>query len=120
MRTRAAPLVIFFTIGLFLARCVAQPEKAEPSAEKPAVGTESSQAAPAREANLTAIERNGRFGFADEFGNIVIEPGFEGYHTFSEGLAAVKVGGKWGYIDGTGKFIVKPKFEEAFSYVSFC
>ena len=43
----------------------------------------------------------------------VVEPKFENYGNFSEGLAAVKINDKWGYIDKTGKIVIEPKFQLA-------
>lgn len=81
---------------------------------------------------LVPVEMNGKTGFMDRKGKIVIEPVFEDAEDFSEGLAPVKVRSdettwcprepsgsrkgftmKWGYIDKTGKIIVPPQFESA-------
>lgn len=65
------------------------------------------------------VRENGKIGFMDKTGKIVISPHFdstltEDGVTFSEGLAAVYVGDKWGYIDKTGKFVIPPKFKQRF------
>lgn len=41
---------------------------------------------------------NGKWGYIDTRGNIIIPLQFEEADQFSEGMAAVKVAGKWGYI----------------------
>jgi hypothetical protein len=46
----------------------------------------------------------------DETGKIVIEPEFDNWTNFSEGLAAVSVDFKWGYIDKSGKWAIPPQF----------
>lgn len=63
------------------------------------------------------ITQNGKLGFINKTGKIVISPQFdsgvrEEGGSFSEGLTAVQVGDKWGYIDKTGKFIIAPKFKQ--------
>ena len=63
------------------------------------------------------IQQDGKVGFIDKTGKIVITPQFDSAssdegRTFSEGLAAVKVGDKWGYIDKSGKFVIPPKFKQ--------
>ncbi len=61
----------------------------------------------------------GRIGFMDKKGKIVIAPQFIQIEPFSEGVAAVKVGntwGKWGYIDHAGKWVIKPTFDVAHSF----
>jgi WG containing repeat len=80
------------------------------------------------------IQREGRWGYADADGNIVIAPEFVQARKFSDGLAAVyiqtvptsKVGfidshgvstpatremRKWGFIEGCGKIVIRPEFE---------
>ena len=53
-------------------------------------------------------KEDGKWGFIDKTGAMVILPQFGYVSTFHEGLAAVAVGGKWGYIDKTGKFVNQP------------
>lgn len=80
---------------------------------------------------VAAVVAEGKVGYIDHTGEYIIEPRFEGYHTygevptpqkftyvpkassFSDGLAAVMVRGKWGYIDKKRDFVIKPKFDLA-------
>lgn len=74
---------------------------------------------------LTPVARNGKFGYKDASGEMVIEPRFDQACGFSEGLARVNigsvydpgtwshVGGLWGYIDETGKTVIEPQFDRA-------
>jgi len=55
-------------------------------------------------------DKNGKFGFADKSGAIVIAPQYEATLAFAEGLAAVSLDGKWGFIDKSGKMVIKPAF----------
>jgi hypothetical protein len=57
------------------------------------------------------VEKNGKIGFRDLNGKIVIDPIYESAEMFSEGFSAVKIGEKWGLIDESGKYIIEPKFE---------
>lgn len=57
------------------------------------------------------VEKNGKIGFRDLNGKIVIEPIYDMAEMFSEGFTAVEVGGKCGLIDESGKYIIEPKFE---------
>ena len=71
--------------------------------------------------NLIPIGLDGKCGFMDETGNIVIQPKFDSSVVdetvceieFSEGLAAVRTGGREGYIDKMGNFVIPPRFYEA-------
>jgi len=76
---------------------------------------------------LARFVKDGRIGFLDEAGRIVIPAQFDFVSTFSEGLAAFCIGcqkvpegghlpvrgGKWGYINVRGEMAVKPQYEEA-------
>jgi WG containing repeat len=54
---------------------------------------------------LARFEREGKTGFIDRTGKIVIEPEFEEANDFSEGLAAVKRGSECGWIGKSGKLV---------------
>ena len=83
----------------------------------------SAQAARKRErSGLFPIEKNGKWGFIDRSGKIVISPQFDAANYFYEGLACVMVDkkqygniviGKNGYIDRSGNWIIKPQFDFA-------
>ncbi len=52
------------------------------------------------------VEKNGKTGFRDLDGKIVIEPIYDMAEMFSEGYSAVTVGEKHGFIDETGKYVL--------------
>lgn len=56
---------------------------------------------------------DGKDGFIDATGTVVIEPTFKKAYPFSEGLAAVQVDGRWGYIDSNGRTVLEPRFAMA-------
>ena len=56
---------------------------------------------------------DGKYGYTDKEGKIVIEPQYDGAGTFSEGLASVKINGKHGYIDKRGKIVIEPQYDLA-------
>lgn len=60
----------------------------------------------AQETELYPVRVNGKEGYIDATGRIVIKPQFDEVESsFSEGLAPVKIGNKWGYIDKTGRIL---------------
>jgi len=63
---------------------------------------------------LYPVEVDGKYGYMNKTGQIVIEPQFDGASDFSEGLARILVGdyetGRFGYIDTTGKIVIEPRF----------
>jgi predicted DNA-binding WGR domain protein len=101
-----------------------------PSAASP----EAAPPAPAVETYLYLIKVNGKWGYIDAGGKVVIKPQFDVAHGFSEGLAAVNVGGtwvkeeadggttsvlrggKWSYIDSTGKIVFDTSADSVFGF----
>lgn len=67
------------------------------------------------ENGCAAVCQNGKWGFVDKDGSMVIECDYEDASSFQNSLAAVKKDGKWGYIDEEGNLVVEPKFEEVTS-----
>ena len=60
--------------------------------------------------------QNGKWGFADTDGTIVIDCQFEDAKSFGQHLAAVKQDGKWGYIDQKGNVVIPCIYEDADSF----
>jgi hypothetical protein len=65
---------------------------------------------------LFPIIQNGKVGYINKKGEIVINPQFDLAFPFSEGMAAVRSGERWGYIDKTGKIVINPQFDLAFPF----
>lgn len=59
-----------------------------------------------------AFEKDGKWGFVNEKGKVVIEPKFDGAKSFSAGLAGVKKGDVWSFINEKGKTVIKGNFED--------
>ena len=55
-------------------------------------------------------DNNGKEGFIDENGNVVIKPQFDKVREFSEGFAPVMIGNKWGYINEKGEIVIAPRW----------
>jgi WG containing repeat len=63
------------------------------------------------------FRRNGKLGYIDRTGKIVIPAKFDRIdQDFSEGLAAVSIGEKWGYTDPIGKVVIPLKFDQTRSF----
>jgi hypothetical protein len=75
---------------------------------------------------LVRIRKDGKIGFANEKGEIIISPQFDAALPFSKGYAAVCIGGvielqgeysvringKWGLIDKSGQYKLTPVYED--------
>ncbi len=68
------------------------------------------------ESQLFRIKENGKYGYIDHSGNVVITPQFEEANHFSEGIAMVKTRNKWGYIDKNGQYVINPQFDDRFYF----
>src|SRR5262245_7756786 len=65
---------------------------------------------------LFTIVENGKVGYINNKGAVVIKPAFPGGTDFSEGMAAVRPNGRYGYINEQGKFVIQPQFDLAYSF----
>lgn len=65
---------------------------------------------------LSSYYSNGKFGYINPNGDIVIKAQFDSVCSFSEGLAAVKMSGKWGVINKKGKLLTPCEFDKINEY----
>jgi hypothetical protein len=64
------------------------------------------------------IVRNGKWGFMDRTGRIVVAPAFADERDFFHGLAAVALPeGKWGFIDESGKLSITARYDEVRDFI---
>src|SRR5689334_19110760 len=68
-------------------------------------------AQPQSENQLFLIEKDGKSGFIDRMGKVVIAPQFDRASGFSEGLALVTRNGKKVFIDTSGRTVFEAKFD---------
>jgi hypothetical protein len=69
------------------------------------------------EGDLQAFTNHeGKYGFRDCKGTVMIEPQYEIAGGFSEGLAAVAMNREWGYIDISGKTVIEFKYDAALNF----
>lgn len=66
--------------------------------------------------SLFRIVENGKVGYINVKGDVVIQPKFICGNDFSDGLASVRLNGKYGFIDFGGQFIIKPKYDYASNF----
>lgn len=76
----------------------------------------------AKPGTLFPVSRNGKWGYADRAGNVVIRTRFADAGSFSEGRAYVSIRPKWslaskyGYIDEGGEIVIAPQFDHAWDF----
>lgn len=63
------------------------------------------------------ISINGKHGFIDTTGRLIVKPIYKSAYPFADGMARVMVGDrtryKFGFIDRDGKLVIKPKYSDA-------
>lgn len=68
---------------------------------------------------LTVFYKNGKEGFKNESGKIIIPAQYHDVQNFSEGLAAVSISDhKWGFINFKNEYVIKPQFRYATSFIN--
>jgi WG containing repeat len=73
--------------------------------------TESVNAPTVKDSERFLFIGNGRFGYIDRTGKIIIPAKFDDARNFSEGLASVSIGEKWGYIGPSGKIVIPARYD---------
>ncbi len=66
------------------------------------IGPQRYEAAGSFSGGLAKVKKNGRWGFIDRSGKLVVPAVYEEAGDFSEGLVWARKNGKWGYIDTAG------------------
>ena len=59
-------------------------------------------------APLFPVVKDGKWGYVDRAGKVVVSPRFDAAERFSEGLAPVRQGKQLGYADATGALVLVP------------
>lgn len=62
---------------------------------------------------LAKVRKDGKWGYMDGTGAMVVPTEYDDAGDFSEGLAKVQKNGKWGYINKTGAVVVPLGYDEA-------
>lgn len=62
---------------------------------------------------MAAVKLNGKWGFVDTSGQLVLEAVYEDARSFGSGVAAVKQGDAWGFILASGREVIAPRFQDA-------
>lgn len=71
-----------------------------------------------RSEGLLAFKKDteGKFGFIDENGEVIIQPQYTGVQAFRDGRAAVNIaedyGNEYGLIDRNGNFVIRPEYND--------
>lgn len=69
--------------------------------------------------NRAKVKKNGKYGFIDPYGNVVVDLVWDDSdNAFIGGLCPVKRAFMWGYIDESGTMVVQPRYEFAGEFTS--
>jgi len=80
------------------------------------VGSAFEDARPFGREGYAAVKSDGRWGFINTAGEVVIDFRFEDALSFGQHMAAVKINGLWGYISLLGNEAIEPQFLQAKSF----
>jgi hypothetical protein len=59
---------------------------------------------------LIAVHQNGKWGFYNANGKLLVPPTFEDAQHTHQGFAAIMQGNKWGFVDSLGKVVITPRY----------
>jgi hypothetical protein len=62
---------------------------------------------------LCSVFKDGKLGYIDTTGKLVIPVQFDFAGAFLDGLARVKLGNRFGYVDRSGQYAINPQFDNA-------
>ena len=79
---------------------------------KPAGGSPGEALAQASTPALYPVGVDGKYGFVDKTGTMVIPTQYEKVGVFSDGLAPVQLNGRYGYIDRTGAMVIPLQYND--------
>ena len=68
------------------------------------------------EEGAAAVYQNGKWGFADRQGQLVISYTFDDADSYQIGYAPVRQGGLWGYVAEDGNVLIEYAFDEALGF----
>ena len=60
---------------------------------------------------LAAVQQDGKWGFIDKTGQMIIAPTYEEAQSFHEGMAAVKLNGLWGFLNTSGELVIPAQYD---------
>ena len=64
------------------------------------------------EYNLIRHKVNGKWGFINRKGEVIIEYQYSSSKDFNEGLAPIKINSKWGFIDSSNNLVISPQYDD--------
>ena len=73
-------------------------------------------AKPFSDEGYAAVKRNGKWGFIDTTGSVVIDFKFDDALSFGQHMAAVKQNNLWGYISLSGQVVIEPAYLKVKSF----
>lgn len=62
-------------------------------------------------AELKPVHKEGKWGFNDTAGKLVVSAKYDGVSNFTDGLAPVSVNNKWGFINDSGQEIIATSYD---------
>lgn len=81
--------------------------------ETEAIATDFEDVKPFEDSGYAAVKQNGKWGFIDTNGELVISCQFDDAKSFGGHLAAVKIDENWGYVSLLGEVVIEPQYINA-------
>jgi hypothetical protein len=108
--------IIFLAVIVIIAGITINSFSAQSDPIPQAMSSSEKKALVEEQVELFLVWVDGKGGYIDKTGQIVINPQFNCALDFHEGLAAVEIGDKWGFINKAGELVIKSHFDDVFAF----
>ena len=66
---------------------------------------------------LVVFRQDGRYGYMDLTGKVVVPALYDDANPFTDGLGSVRVNDSWGFVDHSNKMVISPQYSQVGTFI---